>query len=265
MITSKDNPKIKRVRALQTDSKARRAEKAFVVEGIRLVEEALGSRWDVGWVIYTEGLDERGQALLQAFIERGVLVEPVTLPVMESVSETQNPQGLLAILEARSMPLPVALDFIFIPDNIHDPGNLGTMLRTAAAAGLQGVLLPPGSVDPFSPKVVRSAMGAHFRLPIHSLSWEEINTIVSKEELNVYLAESGGGEVYTEVDWQSPLALVIGGEATGASVEARKLASKQVFIPMPGGSESLNAAAASAILFFEAVRQRASLASSTAT
>jgi RNA methyltransferase, TrmH family len=256
MITSKDNPKIKRVRALQADSKIRRAEQAFVVEGIRLVEEALASCWGIQWVIHTNELGERGQRLLHSFLERGVLVEQVTPLVMESASETQTPQGLLAVVEARSLPLPDAPDFIFIPDGVHDPGNLGTMLRTAAAAGVQGALLPPGSVDPFSPKVLRSATGAHFRLPIQSSSWEEINALVLKEELKVYLAEAGGGDVYTEVDWRAPLALVIGGEAAGASQEARRLASRLVFIPMPGGGESLNAAAASAILFFEAVRQR---------
>jgi RNA methyltransferase, TrmH family len=263
MITSRDNPKIKRVRALQADSKTRRVEKAFVVEGVRLVEEALASHWEAEWVIYTEGLGERGQALIQGFIERGVFVEQVSPSVMESASETQSPQGVLAVLKTRSIPLPVAPDFIFIPDGVHDPGNLGTMLRTAAAAGVQGVLLPPGSVDPFSPKVVRSAMGAHFRLPTQILFWEEINILVKREALNVYLAESGGGEVYTGVDWRVPLALVIGGEAAGASPEARNLASKRLHIPMPGGGESLNAATASAILLFEAVRQRSPSKSST--
>jgi RNA methyltransferase, TrmH family len=257
MITSRDNSKIKRVRALQADGKARRLEKAFVVEGIRLVEEALASRWEAQWVIFTEGLGERGQALVQGFIERGVVVEQVTPSVMESASETQNPQGVLAVLEMQSMPLPAAPDFLFIPDGVHDPGNLGTMLRTAAAAGVQGVLVPPGSVDPYAPKVIRSAMGAHFRLPLQVLSWEEIDHLVLKDKLKVYLAETGGEEVYTEVDWRLPLALVIGGEATGASPEAWNLASKRVFIPMPGGVESLNAAAASAVLLFEAVRQRA--------
>jgi TrmH family RNA methyltransferase len=259
MITSKDNPKIKRVRALQADSKTRHAEKAFVVEGIRLVEEALESRWEVQWVIYTEGLGVRGQAIVQGFMARGVLVDQVTPQVMASASDTQNPQGLLALLEARSIPLPAAPDFIFIPDGVHDPGNLGTMLRTASAAGVQGVLLPPGSVDPYSPKVLRAAMGVHFRLPIQILSWEEIYPLVSKKRLKVYLADSGGGDVYTEVDWRAPLALIIGGEAAGASPDAWNLASKRVFIPMPGGGESLNAASASAILLFEAVRQRAAV------
>ena len=258
MITSKDNLRIKHVRALQADGKARREAGAFVVEGVRLVEEALASGWPTQWVIYTEGLDQRGQAVLTGFSQRGVPVEQVTPLVMRSASDTQTPQGLLAVLQAQSLPLPADLNFVFIPDGVRDPGNLGTMLRTAAAAGVQGVLLPPGSVDPFSPKVLRSAMGAQFRLPIHSLAWEDIRRIISQAGLKVYLAEVSDGEIYSRVDWRIPLALIIGSEAEGAGPDAQHLANKRVIIPMPGGGESLNAASAAAVLLFEVVRQRAS-------
>ena len=258
MITSKDNAKIKHARTLQIDSKSRREAGAFVVEGVRLVEEALASGWPVQWLIYTDELDARGQKVLAGFSERGISIEQVTPQVMRSASDTQTPQGLLAVLEARSLPLPTALNFIFIPDSVRDPGNLGTMLRTAAAAGVQGVLLPPGSVDPFSPKVLRSSMGAHFRFPVYNLAWEEIRRIVWQAGLKVYLAEASGGEIYTNVDWGAPLALIVGGEAEGAGPDAQSLAIKRVLIPMPGGSESLNAASAAAVLLFEAVRQRTS-------
>jgi RNA methyltransferase, TrmH family len=258
MITSKDNPKIKQVRALQADSKTRREAGAFVVEGVRLVEEALASGWPARWVIYTDGLDPRGQAVVTGYTQQGAQGEQVTSQVMRSVSDTESPQGILAVLEARALLLSAVQNFIFIPDGVRDPGNLGTMLRTAGAAGVQSVLLPPCSVDPYSPKVLRAAMGAHFRLPLHSVEWDEIERIIKRAGLMVYLADSGGGEAYTRIDWRAPLALIVGGEAAGAGPEARALAAQKVFIPMPGGGESLNVATAAAILLFEAVRQRTS-------
>jgi TrmH family RNA methyltransferase len=176
--------------------------------------------------------------------------------VLRAASDTQAPQGILAVLAQRSLPLPEPLDFAFIPDGVRDPGNLGSMLRTAAAAGAGAVLLPAGTVDGFAPKVVRSGMGAHFRLPVHACPWDEIRRLVQDSGLSVYLAAAGDGLPYTQADFRGPLALVIGGEAEGAGSEAQALAHQRVSIPMPGGVESLNAAAAAAILLFEVVRQR---------
>jgi TrmH family RNA methyltransferase len=117
-----------------------------------------------------------------------------------------------------------------------------------------GVLLPPGAADPFAPKVLRAGMGAHFRLPLLECSWEQITALVAP--LRIFLAAAGRGIAYTQADFRSPLALIVGGEAEGASPEAQRLAPRLVHIPMPGGGESLNAAAAAAVLLFEVVRQR---------
>jgi TrmH family RNA methyltransferase len=131
------------------------------------------------------------------------------------------------------------------------------MLRTAAAAGVDAALLPPGGVDPYSPKVLRAAMGAHFRLPLASLSWEEMAAYVQQAGLRLYLADAGAGEPYISCDLRSPLALIVGGEAEGAGQAARRLAGERLHIPMASGVESLNAAAAAAVLLFEIRRQRA--------
>jgi TrmH family RNA methyltransferase len=130
------------------------------------------------------------------------------------------------------------------------------MLRTAEAAGTQGVFVPPLTVDPFAPKVVRAAMGAHFRLPILTLDWPEIRSSVRKAGLRTFLAAAGQGATLASTDFRSPLALIVGGEAEGASAEASELADSRVHIPMPGNAESLNAAVAAGILLFEVVRQR---------
>jgi RNA methyltransferase, TrmH family len=258
MITSAHNPKIQTIRKLQAQGKARREEQAFVVEGVRLSEEALHAGWEAKLVLYTEELDVRGQVVVSGFTARGVPVEQVTASVMKTVSDTESPQGILVVLAISSLPLPSSPDFVLILDGVRDPGNLGTILRTAAAAGVQAVLLTPGSVDAFAPKVVRSAMGAHFRLPISNLGWEDIrrHLYLPAAKLRIYLADANGDIPYTQADFHSPVALIVGGEAAGAGVESSSLAHEHVHIPMPGGTESLNAAVATAILLFEVVRQR---------
>ncbi len=260
MITSTHNPKVQRVRDLLAHSKARREQQAFVVEGVRLAEEALQSGWEAQLVLYTDDLSARGRAVMQGFASRGVNVEAVAPQVLKAASDTEAPQGLLAVVSLHPLPLPPDPDFVLVLDGLRDPGNLGTVLRTAAAARVQAVLLPPEAADPFAPKVVRSAMGAHFRLPIHSLDWAELRQYLrpagQESQLRVSLADSSGGVPYTQADFRSPVALIVGGEAEGAGAEALSLADGRVHIPMPGQAESLNAAVAAAILMFEVVRQR---------
>jgi TrmH family RNA methyltransferase len=261
MITSAHNPKIQQVRALQGRGRARHAAQSFVIEGVRLVEEAFEAGWEVELVLHSGELNPRGGALLQGFQERGASIEAVSPNVMQAASDTQTPQGILAVVRMVSLPMPERPDFIFIVDGVRDPGNLGTMLRTATAAGVNAVLLTPGSVDPFSPKVLRAGMGAHFRIPIQNMEWEEVARLVHDHHLHVYLAAARQGQPHTRADLRRPLALIIGGEAEGAGSSGRGLADECVHIAMPGRVESLNAAAAAAILLFEVVRQRLELQS----
>ncbi len=256
MISSLQNPTIKYVRNLQVKSKVRRAEKAFIIEGVRLLEEAQDSDWEIRLVLFSEGLSVRGTQLVGAFQSQGTKVEAVTTKVMRAVSDTETPQGILAVMGMRSLPLPDVLDFILILDQLRDPGNLGTILRSAAAVNVQAVFLTPGTADQFSPKVMRGAMGAHFRIPVHTADWEEIRSLFEKSGLHTYLAAANRGQVYYQVDYQVPLALIIGGEASGAGETAFQTAESLIHIPMPGRGESLNASVAAGILLFEVVRQR---------
>jgi TrmH family RNA methyltransferase len=147
---------------------------------------------------------------------------------------------------------------ILIIDRLRDPGNLGTILRSAEAAGAGLVCLAPGTVDPYNPKVVRGAMGAHFRLPLANPDWPAIANRVTGRA--VWLADAAGDVTYDAVDWTQPSALVVGGETTGVGREASLLATGRVSIPMATGAESLNAAMAATVLLFEAARQRRNLA-----
>ena len=258
MITSSHNPRIQWVRRLQRQPHQRQSEGVFIVEGVRLVEEALLAGWQPDWVLYTPDLSPRGQSILQRLPASAV--EQVSPAIMRVASDTQTPQGILAVIPQRALPFPIDLNFVLLLDAIRDPGNLGTILRTAAAAGVQGVILSPGSVDPFSPKVLRSAMGAHFRLPLALLDWKEIQSLLRPAShpsgLKTYLSDVEGSLAYTLADFHLPTALIVGGEAEGASAEARQLAEARVHIPMAPGVESLNAAVAAAVLLFEVVRQR---------
>jgi TrmH family RNA methyltransferase len=260
MINSIHNPKIQWVRRLQAQAKARHEDNAFVVEGVRLTEEALNANWETQLVLYSEELNPRGMALVDSFTVRDIPVEQVSPHVMQAAAHTDTPQGLLAVLAMHSLALPSQMDFVLIPDGVRDPGNLGTLLRTALAAGVDAVLLPPGSADPFAPKVVRAAMGAHFRLPVQTMDWEQIQAVLKPPApaipFTIYLADAQGELAYTQADFHSPSALLIGGEASGAGSLAEGLADMRVHIPMPGGVESLNAAVAAAVLMFEVVRQR---------
>ena len=256
MLTSPQNDKIKLIRRLQARSRNRRKENKYVIEGVRLCEEALAAGCKPKLVIFTEGLNQRGEQVVDGFEAIGAEVIQVIPEVMQAASDTETPQGILAVLPLEGKPIPTEVDFVLIPDLLRDPGNMGTLLRTAQAAAVDAVLIPPGSVDPFSPKVVRAAMGAHFYLPVHKIAWKQINEIIKTLRLPVFLADAAGGQPCYEADFDSPLALVIGGEASGASNQARKLSPSMVHIPMPGRAESLNAAVAGAVLLFEVVRQR---------
>ncbi|MDY6876249.1 MAG: RNA methyltransferase [Chloroflexota bacterium] len=256
IITSQRNDKVKYVRALQSRRRVRQREQRFVFEGMRLVEEAARAGIPPAFVFYTEPVetDERGDRLLALLREMNVPCYTVSGPVMAVCSDTDTPQGILAVLPIPDLPCPERPTLTLILDRVRDPGNLGAILRTALATGVDQVLLPPGTVDASNPKVVRAAMGAHLHLPVAALKWEALAEVVTG--CDVWLAAVSGETVYTVVDWTRPVALIVGSEATGAGERAQALAQGQVSIPMAAGVESLNAATAAAVILFETVRQR---------
>ena len=255
MISSAQNPKIRLVRALSGRPKERRQAGAFLAEGARLVEEALATGWPFRFVLYSDQISERGLDVLKRLKERGIETDEVDGPVLESLSESEHSQGLLAVLNDSRFPIPKSPELILILDSIRDPGNLGTLLRSAGAAGVQAVLVAPETTDAFAPKVMRAGMGAHFRMPIHSVDWNQIRRFAESMDLTVFLADAKGTSCW-DTDLRTPLALIIGGEAEGATEAAGRLATQRLSIPMPGAAESLNAGVAGSILLFEVVRQR---------
>jgi TrmH family RNA methyltransferase len=253
MITSIQNPKIQRIRDLLAHSRSRSEQKAFVIEGFRMVKEAVKSGVKPEILYYSSQLNPRGMKLIEEMRSEGIPIEEIENSLMNRLSDTESSQGILAVLPEFRAVLPEKLDFFLILDSIKDPGNMGTILRTACAAGVNAVFL-----SPYSPKVLRSAMGAHFKLLMIECSWPLMKTEISSRSIepSIYLADVRHGEPLWKCDLTLPIALIISSEATGASPEAIEIASHKIHIPMPGGFESLNAAIAAAVLLFEVVRQR---------
>jgi TrmH family RNA methyltransferase len=274
MITSPANPRISKVRELHT-TRGRKKSGLFLMEGIHLLEALLDAGIMPQEVYYQSNelqRTARGRALLARLLHASesasVHLIEVSERVMSVLGEVQTTAGVVSVLplaaftpeRLRARRLATARPALLILDDLADPGNMGTILRTALAADVDEVLLTTNCVDCFSPKVVRAASGSHVALPIAAdLSWDAIRERVMMHCPNqprVLLAEAGGKEMYYEQDLRLPFALIVGNEAHGPSEAARALATQTISIPLANGVESLNAAMAAGIILYEAVRQR---------
>lgn len=258
VVTSLHNPAIKRARSLLR-RKGRIEERAFLVEGVRAVTDALetGSRPDT---IFLRD-DEDGWALHDLWSESHQ-VRMATEAVIASLSDVPHPQPVVATFamdEIRSDPQHDVWseDLILIADGVRDPGNMGTLIRSAVGAGVTEFIVSPDSVDPFNPKCVRSAMGAHFLVSLQQLRADEIIRRLESVSL-VALADADADQDYDEVDWTGSSAVIVGGEAFGANQPLRAVANAYVRIPLARGLESLNAGVAGSHVVLEAARQRRS-------
>ena len=250
-IASLQNDKVKLAYGLQNRTRTRRKERKIVLEGVRLIRDALVAKQKPEFIFYQQ--DNTDFELVSELQERKFAVFPVTSEVFKHISDTQNSQGIIGVFPLPMPPLPKNPKRVLILDNLRDPGNVGTMLRTAGASGVDVVLLSPGCADPYNPKTLRSGMGAHFRVPVVDAPWDHIAGYC--DPLNVYLATGEGDLRYDHVDWTESWALIIGSEAHGSSADAEALAEKHIFIPMAQQTESINAGVAAGVILFEAVRQ----------
>jgi TrmH family RNA methyltransferase len=266
MIIARTNPLVKQARALK-ERRGRERYGQYPLEGVRLVEEALDSGAQADLVLYHEPLlraTERGSVLLERLRTLDCPGGPAALEVLREVCDTVHPAGVMVALplpEERAHPwLARRSGLSLVLGEVQDPGNAGSLLRTAAAAGMDGVVATEGTVDLFAPKVVRAAMGAHLRLPLRTgVTWESIMPWLNAQG-QVVVADGRAERSLYDVDWRLPSAVVLGNEARGLPEAAESWAgvpAVRVAIPMPGGTESLNVAAAGAVLVYEALRQRA--------
>lgn len=267
-ITSASNSRVKRLTSLRKKAKLRREEQVFLLEGERLFTDTPPAFLEEVYVT-EDFLEERlgGKEPANCTI--------LTPEIMQKVSDTETPQGVLCVAKmpryeredllgtATSAKKTGGSDgaekpLLLILENIQDPGNLGTMIRTAEAAGVTGVLMSRDTVDLFNPKTVRATMSAIFRVPFMYTDdlISEMHWLRESCGMKIYAAHLDASSPYDEADCTGPCAFLIGNEGNGLSVEAAEAASGKVHIPMKGRIESLNAAMAAGILLFEASRQR---------
>ena len=256
-ITSRDNSLIKRARAVR-DGKVR---DLIFIEGVRLAEEAARSALSIADVLYTERLaqDERGKQLLRALNKRAARITPVSERVLASVADTKTPQGIV-VLAQRPDTAPyemVSNPLIVIMHRINNPSNAGAILRAAEAAGATLLLSTTGSTDLFSPKALRGAMGSTFRLPIREgVSFSDALYWCAERGIRTVSTAADSARAYTEINWTTPHALIVGEEGAGLERDEIEAADVTVRIPMRAPVKSLNVAVATAIVLYEAARQR---------
>jgi TrmH family RNA methyltransferase len=257
MITSPSNPQVKWIRLLVADRRERRRERLFVLEGVRLVADAIGSGARLELALYDPeqlASTSAGAALLTVLRDRRGAQE-ATPAVIAAAADTVHPQGVVAVAGWPEQ-APERAGVLLVLDALQDPGNVGTLLRSAEATGVAQVLCTHGTADLYSPKVVRAAMGAHFRLAMEQdLGWEQVAERLEVVD-HVYAADAAARMPYFAADWRQPGGLIIGNETQGLSDAAQAVATKRISIPMLGRAESLNAAVAGSVILFEALRQR---------
>lgn len=256
MITSTGNARVKNVIQLQTRARARKDSRQFVAEGFRMVSEAPADRIVS---IYASETFARCNSGYMSTIQ--VPYETVSDNVFAQMSDTRTPQGILAVIKMAEYEIGdiIAHDkgLYVIVENLQDPGNLGTIIRMSEAAGVDGIIMSPNTVDIYNPKTIRSTMGSLYRVPfVYADDFAGTLEQMKSKGVELYAAHLEGSVEYTEPDYTKASAFVIGNEGNGLTDAVTNICSNRIRIPMAGKVESLNAAIAASVLTFEAARQR---------
>ena len=256
MIRSTSNSQIKNIKLLQKKSRARRKQEAFIIEGIKMFEE---SRVEGNLIMsyLSETFYNKKKEDVNFF--HNLPYKVVEDSVFKEITETSTPQGILAIVKAPKYNLQDIIkssNKLLLLEDIQDPGNLGTMVRTAEGAGFHGIILSKNSVDMLNPKVIRSTMGSIYRVPfIYVDDFQDTLHKIKKNNIKIYAAYLGGEYDYDQVDYPDKCAILIGNEGSGLQEQTAEIADFYIKIPMKGQVESLNAGVAAAIIMYEARRK----------
>lgn len=257
-ISSSHNPLIKEIKGLSR-KKNRYEGRVFIVEGIKIIEEAIKSGIGIRHILFSEDfLDSKEGSIFYEKIKYRDNIVKVKSSLFTSISDTENPQGIMAVCEFNIRDLSSinhsSKRSIMFLDGIQDPGNLGTIIRTADAFNMDGIILGEGCVDPYNLKVVRSTMGSIFRVPLY-LTNNSLDSLrgLKDKGFKIY-STSLDGKVLYENDFNEKFICVIGNEANGVNSEILDISDKLIKIPMPGNAESLNAGVAASIIMYETMR-----------
>lgn len=255
MIESAQNKLIKEIKAL-SDKKNRDESGLFIADGLRFVSE-IPENMHIEKMFFSESYASKNDINMYS---RKTQCFVVSDKLFASLSDTKNPQGIIALCRKMSYDINKIIKkngFYILAEEMNDPGNLGTVIRTAHAAGADGVLLSKGSVDLYNPKVLRSTMGSVFKIPvITNVDFDYATEIMKENGIKIYAAHLKGKKLPYDLNLKKGCAFMLGNEARGLSDKAAGMCDELVKIPMPGNAESLNASVAAAILIYETVRQR---------
>lgn len=262
-IASRTNALVQRVRQLSSDAAVRRSEGALIAEGVRLIEEALGAKAEPEHLLVSPRLavSEKGRALLERLHTEGLPLIETTDSVLDSISDAETSQGILGVFRSpahTSIPPSSSVDgFWVVGWGLQDPGNVGTLLRTAHAAGADLFMTIAGTADPTSPKAVRASAGSIFHLPVvRGLPPGQVLDEGHARGVQLFGTAPSGGLPYSEADYGGPIGFAFGREGEGLPPAVVARLHQTVTIPMRAGVESLNVAAAAAVVLFEAARRR---------
>jgi len=258
MLTSVRNPLVKQMRTLHR-AKGRREEGLFLLEGTHLLEAACLAGREIATVCYTADWQTRYPDLWATVTRRAARVEEVSPEVLRAIATTVEPDGIVATLARTTIPSPTFTQLGLVLETIQDPGNLGTMIRTVAAVGADGLLLSADSVDLDHPKVLRASAGLWFQVPMTTSSDLPMTLQQYRQQgFQLIATVPTASKIYWDVDLSIPTLLLMGNEGAGLSPALAALADYEVTIPLSPGVESLNVAIAAALILYEAKRQRAS-------
>lgn len=255
-ISSKDNEKIKYTKSL-LKTKGRTSESKFIIEGYRILTLAVECNADIDYVFINEDFEQKEEHVefVQVLEQKKIRVYKTKNTIFNELVDTQNTQGILAVVKFKKKTLENDLtddsNFVLILDRIQDPGNMGTIIRTADAAGVDTIIALKGCVDIYNPKVIRSTMGSIFGMNIINATQEESIRLLKLKNFDIVSSYLDTDNFYNEIEYNYKVALVIGNEANGVNEDLISKSDVLVKIPIYGKAESLNAAISSAILMYE--------------
>ncbi|WPC41352.1 RNA methyltransferase [Clostridium sp. JS66] len=255
VIISKDNSLIKEIKKLK-EKKYRTKNNQFLIEGFRFVEEALKSEFQVPMIFVSESHKSRFQSFdIESKLQKSTKIYWVSEQVLKLLSDTETPQGITAVVDNKELNVENKEGFYVLVDKVQDPGNMGTIIRTAHASKALGVIITKGTVDIYNEKTLRSTMGSIFHVPV--IQDNDLNKVnfLKEKGFNLVASSLNTDKNFYDVDLKGKKIIAVGNEGSGISDEIYSMADIKVRIPMPGGAESLNVSVAAGVMMFEVIRQ----------
>lgn len=253
-IESKSNSLFKDLKKLKDKKKYRDEKKQYIVEGFRFVKEAIKSNTSLEYVIFTEDFCEKEKEFIDSLEKLNIKLVIMAKVLLNEICDTENPQGIIAVVEFKNSVLNLG-NMIILVDKVQDPGNMGTIIRTAHAVGASSIIITKGTVDIYNDKVLRSSMGSIFYIPvIEDYNLDLIKDLKSKE-YKLLVSSLQGENNFFEENLKGKVIIAVGNEGNGVSDEVYEISDIKVKIPMPGNSESLNVAIATSVMMYEKLRQ----------